>query len=370
MFIDLNFKLLILIIFLSPSVLSFSSYEKKINSISKDDIKKELRQFVSCCRPNRMVGSKGHLLSSKWLLDRINKIKGDGVLHIDSFKPDIDHAIKQYQNDFKQKIVKRFPQNSYEYQKWNKATQSAIFHLNKRRDLLGKNIIWEKQGIKKPEEILVIGVNYDTIAVDPQTQIIDEKSTMPGADDNGSGVSIALNLIKLLSNIKLDKTIQIVFFDFQELGFLGSRNYVKKYGDYFKKNKFFGFVNLLMLGHDSKSTDLKKTHGNMKAYIRREGLNGHQNDKLVFEQFNKSHSRSKTSNTFELVANSFDSSDIVSFWNAGLPAIVFTGDWENDYNIKRHHTSNDFPETLNFNSLYQSYLYIAYGVLGWNFNLL
>lgn len=370
MSIDLNFRLFLLLLFISPSAFCFSTYEKRINTISKNDIKKELRNFVACCRPNRMVGSKGHLLSSKWLIDRINQIKGNGVLHIDSFKPDIDYAIKQYQNDFQQKIVKRFSPNSFQYQKWNKATQSAIFHLNKRRDLIGKNIIWEKQGLKNSEEILVIGVNYDTIAVDPETQIIDETSAMPGADDNGSGVAIALNLIKLFANLKLDKTIQIVFFDFQELGFLGSRDYVKKYGDYFNKNKFFGFVNLLMLGHDSKSTDLKKIHGNMKAYIRREGVNGHKSDQLIYQQFQKSSIKSKTTNTFELVANSFDSSDIVSFWGVGLPALVFTGDWENDYNSKRHHTSNDFPETLNFNSLYQSYRYLAYGALGWNFNLL
>jgi hypothetical protein len=125
-----------------------------------------------------------------------------------------------------------------------------------------------------------------------------------------------------------------------------------------------------MLGHDSTSNDLVKKQGNMKAYIRRSGEFGHKKDLTLFEQLNRHGVKSKTKNTFSLLANSFDSSDIVQFWEKDLPAVVLTGDWENDYNIKRHHTANDFPETLNFNSLYQTYLYLAYGVLGMNFDLL
>jgi Zn-dependent M28 family amino/carboxypeptidase len=361
------FSLLISQSFASGSLADIDSAIVKIN---KRALKKELRDFVNCCRPNRMVGSSGHLKSSKWLIERLNKIKGDGLVHVDNFKPDIDYAIKVYQNDFEQKIAKRFSAQTPEYQKWSVATNSAISHLKKRKNIIGKNIIWEKRGSSKPEEILVIGANYDTIAIDQKTNLILENSEMPGADDNGSGVALALSLIKTISKMELKKTIVVVFFDFQELGFLGARSFVEKYSPHWKKNKFIGFVNLLMLGHDSTSNDLVKKQGNMKAYIRRSGEFGHKKDLTLFEQLNRHGVKSKTKNTFSLLANSFDSSDIVQFWEKDLPAVVLTGDWENDYNIKRHHTANDFPETLNFNSLYQTYLYLAYGVLGMNFDLL
>lgn len=367
--ISSSFKLFLSIILFSEFVFASQLDEKiinKINNINSQALKKDLRSFVSCCRPNRMVGSPGHLKARNWLIEKVNSIKGDGIVHVDSFVPDYEFAINNYRNDFKEKIANRFPPTSHEYQLWKKATDNFIGHLEKRKNIEGKNIIWEKKGRKNPDEILIVGAHYDTVAQDKITQLIEEKVSMPGADDNGSGVVLALKLIELLGKINLDKTIIVVFFDFQELGFLGSHAYLKKYKSHFEKKNLSGFINLLMLGHDSKRTDALKKEGNMKVYLPREGLVPYQKSRKLFNNIHKFGSTAKIN--FSMLANSFEYADSVNFWNNGFPALVYTQDWENDYNEKRHHTPNDFPETLNFNTLYQSYQYLAKGILGWNFS--
>jgi Zn-dependent M28 family amino/carboxypeptidase len=342
-------------------------FHEKVKTVSASSLKKILREFVSSGRPNRMVGSSGHLKSFNWLLDQINKRKGDeGLVHVDDFKPDIDSAVEFYRNDFQNKIANRFAPQSLQYQTWKRAIDDVISNLKKRSKLTGRNIIWEKKGKKKPDELLIIGVHYDTIAQSRDDKTIQENISMPGADDNGSGVSIALKLIELFSTIELKKSVMIVFFDFQELGFLGSKAFVEKYQNYWKKIKLAGFINLLMLGHDSVATDQTKTEGNMKAYIRKQDEAGHKVDLELYKSLSRH--TGKEGVRFDLMANSFDSSDVIRFWHAGIPAVVFTQDWENDYNQKNHHTSNDFPETINFKTLYSSFLYLANAILGWNFS--
>lgn len=53
----------------------------------------------------------------------------------------------------------------------------------------------------------------------------------PGADDNGSGVSVALGLVDSLKRISRDSDINaaVAFFDGEEVGFQGSRHFVRKY---------------------------------------------------------------------------------------------------------------------------------------------
>jgi acetylornithine deacetylase/succinyl-diaminopimelate desuccinylase-like protein len=379
-----NFKLAILIFghSLANHAFVLNKHEKRPNNvyrvknvvqkIKKKDIQKTLRKFVRCCRPNRLVGTVGHKEVAPWLVKEIKKrdLENKNIVTVDEFSPDIDYAKNLYLNDFKTSIESIYKPDHALYKKWKSFTDSMILEIDKRKKLVGRNVIWEKKGILSPDEILVIGAHYDTIANDKETLKILTNSEMPGADDNGSGVSVALNLISLLSKLDLPKTVQIVFFDWEELGFLGSRAYVKKYHQELKKKKFQGYINLEMLGHDSKTQDKTKRNKNMKVYIRRSGEKGHQSDSKLAKRMVKAGKSVAPAVKFEIVSNSFNSSDHINFWEHQLPAMTYTQDWENDFNTRGYHGPNDFVETINMNTLSDSFRHIAGAVISWAFDIL
>lgn len=63
------------------------------------------------------------------------------------------------------------------------------------------NIIAEKRGSTKPNEIVILGAHYDTPGDD-----------IPGANDNGSGVAAMLEIARSLKGIQTDRTIRFVGF--------------------------------------------------------------------------------------------------------------------------------------------------------------
>jgi len=75
------------------------------------------------------------------------------------------------------------------------------------------NIIVTKQGTKYPNTYLIVCGHYDTI-------------TGTGTNDNGSGVSVILEVARLLKNIPTEYSIKFINFSGEEQGLLGSQHYV------------------------------------------------------------------------------------------------------------------------------------------------
>ncbi|MFO0596367.1 MAG: M28 family peptidase [Myxococcaceae bacterium] len=67
-----------------------------------------------------------------------------------------------------------------------------------------KNLVVEKKGKSKPSEIIVVGAHYDSA---PGT---------PGADDNGSGVAVALRLAQVMASRTPERTVRFLFFTNEE----------------------------------------------------------------------------------------------------------------------------------------------------------
>src|SRR5690606_32857033 len=219
-----------------------------------------------------------------------------------------------------------------------------------KKEVKGENIIWEKKGTKENASTLIFTAHYDTVSLDKKSFKVDEKSEMPGADFNGSGVSIALALVKMLAPLSIEENVRIVFLDYQSMALMGSYEYAQK----IKNEKVIGVLNLEMLGHDSRFYDKQKSIGNMKAYLRSNDAD----DKLLelTQKYSKSYD---VGIKFVPLKNDFASSDNIRFWESGVSAITFSQDWENDFNEKRFQTAQDFPETLNQDTFYRVYLYFA-----------
>lgn len=101
----------------------------------------------------------------------------------------------------------------------------------------GKNLVAAKKGIVDEGSTILITAHYDTV--------IDS----PGADDNGSGLCGLLMAMEVLKSYNFEKNIKIVSFDDEEIGLLGSFNYIK---DGIEENEHIkGVFNLEMIGYAS-----------------------------------------------------------------------------------------------------------------------
>lgn len=82
-----------------------------------------------------------------------------------------------------------------------------------------KNIGCVKPG--STNNTIIVSAHYDS-----RTKVLnDSKGRAPGADDNASGVSILLEVARILSNLSLEHRISFVLFSGEEQGKWGSKNY-------------------------------------------------------------------------------------------------------------------------------------------------
>ena len=353
-------------------VKSVESLKSLIRGYSKSKLEKKLRNFVRLTGPNRMIGESGHRNTIPILMEQVKSISGgDRVkVYVQQFSPDLEYGKSFYRKDFHDNIVTKYSPRDPIYKQWNLLTSSIVRQLDELKGVAGRNLIWEKKGSLKPEEVLILGAHYDTIALDKSMTRILPKEEMQGADDNGTGVTILLGLIELLSKIDNHRTVRIIFFDFQELGMLGSRGYIQKYNQQLKeKEKVVGFVSIEQLGHDTKIFDKQKKHGNMKAYIRRSDEPGSNSDRVLAQKLISIGKKVRPQVKFAIDANSFPSSDHANFWKEGFPAVMFTQNWEDDYNGAGNHGGNDFVETLNMTTYYNVFLQLSSAVIGWSVGL-
>jgi len=94
------------------------------------------------------------------------------------------------------------------------------------------NIIGTKRGERDPGRVLVVGAHRDTV------------EGAPGANDNTSGVAVALEAAEVLRQTSLAATVRFVFFGAEEEGLYGSDYFVKHMGP----GQVIGMVNLDMEG--------------------------------------------------------------------------------------------------------------------------
>ena len=377
-----SFNLGLIFIFTIPhSVHSFElkEYEKKIKTsynimsvtekISKDNLEKNLRDFVASGRPSRFIGTPGHQKALSYLEDKLKsfKSKGSSFEKIE-FIPNITRAGNFYAEDFKKEVVAKISPTDPNYDHWKGFTLSMMKTLDSVKDKKGYNLVWQKLGTVKPDDVIILGANYDTLLNDPKTLKVDTQSAMPGADNNATGVVALLSMIEVLDKLDLPKTVRIVFFDFEELGFSGSHDFVEKLTAKHGSEKIQGYINLVMLGNDSKREDKEKKFNNMKLYLRAPGEKGAEDDLKLISQVTENGKRMYGQIDFSPNANGMNSSSHISFWEAGIPAICMTENWESDFN-PRFHTPNDFVETLNMNTYLLGFRYITGSLLAWNYDI-
>lgn len=313
----------------------YQAYEQKIKNnyavrnviekMSRADLEKNLREFISSGRPNRLVGSPGHKKTQEYLENKLKTFVSTG------------------------------------------AASSRIEFVGSidKKSQTGVNFIWEKKGLASPDEVIILTANYDTLLKDPKTGKLILTGEMPGADNNASGVSLMLSMMEILNKLDLPKTVKLVFLDMGEFESQGAKSFAtsKEFLTEKASKKIVGVINLSMLGHDSRTGDKEQKMSNMNLYAGPDTDFANSLIKSGKENYNTV-TFTPTQST-EAAKLPLDSS---FFREAGVPAVTFSQNREGDLN-PRYMTSNDFVETLNINTYSNVFRYVTSSVLVWNYDV-
>ena len=208
------------------------------------------------------------------------------------------------------------------------------------------NIILEKLGHTKPNEIILIGAHYDSVIED-----------VPGANDNASGVAALLVLAERLKQVPCARTIRFVAFVNEEPPFfktnkMGSFLYAKK----LKKSKenIVGMISLETIGYYREDPFSQKypfpfnffypNQGNFIGFVG--NLRSGPLVRTAIKAFRESAKVPSEAASLPGWVVGVDWSDQWAFWKMGYPAIMVTDTAL--FRYPYYHSKEDTPSKLNY----------------------
>ena len=120
-----------------------------------------------------------------------------------------------------------------------------------------RNVILDFPGTAagSPREVLVVAAHFDAVP------------GSPGADDNGTGVVSLLELADVLASRRVRRDVRLIFFNLEEVGLIGSREYVKAHREAWSPKdkatppaeRIVGMISLEMLGYYSDEPNSQRS---------------------------------------------------------------------------------------------------------------
>ena len=265
---------------------------------------------------NPYLASEGHFYAQQYIREQLAQW---GTVEIDDFS---------VRGRIHHNLILDLPPLSPPLAKWGKQDNLGI----------------EKQ-IKKRLPPIVIGAHYDTVP------------GSPGADDNATGVAVLLELARDIASGPLKYPVQLVAFDMEEYGYLGSSHHAAKYKQQQKSIRLM--ISLEMLGYCNHNPNSQTYPAGLKDFYPNSGnfiaLIG--TLRTVPDLINLSGKIRKSGQPCEwlsvpnrgLIVPDTRRSDHVPFWDNGYPAIMVT-DTANMRN-PHYHRESDRIETLDLDFL-------------------
>lgn len=220
----------------------------------------------------------------------------------------------------------------------------ALTDIGYRPDLhgykTGMNLIAERPGRDPKARAVVVAAHFDTV-----------RGT-PGADDNGSGVAVALEVARQLFDRPTRRPLRLVFFDEEEVGLVGSSAYAMSPT---RRAELSAVVVLEMVGFTCKTagcqrfppglpTGLAPDTGDFIAVI------GDLEHIDLLAAFRRAGGPDRPPIFALPVPDKGDPlpdtrrSDHAPFWDAGIGAVMVTDTAE--LRNRHYHRPSDTPETL------------------------
>jgi Zn-dependent M28 family amino/carboxypeptidase len=223
-----------------------------------------------------------------------------------------------------------------------------------------RNLIVERLGTKRPNQIVILGAHYDTVSI------------TPGADDNASAVAVLLETARLLSRTSFRRTVRFVAFTCEEpphfnIGTMGSQVYARACRE--RNDQILGMLCLEMVGYFATADGSQALPPTIPKRLRwlfpRRGdflaAVGNLRSWRLAWAFRRGFKRAVRFPLFSMVfpeaVHEIRLSDNSSFWDQGYPALMLT-----DTSFLRnphYHQPTDTPETLDYDRMAQVTLGVA-----------
>ncbi|AKJ02450.1 peptidase M28-like protein [Archangium gephyra] len=220
------------------------------------------------------------------------------------------------------------------------------------------NLIADLPGTTWPEELVLVGAHFD--------------AHFMGADDNSTGVAGVLELARVLSQYRFERTLRFVGFDLEEPGMLGSGHYVDMLG----QEKLAGVIIFDCIGYYDTRPGSQKSlpglpapdTGDFLAIMGNDHSLGlatelHQlNDALGLMKLVSIIAPGDGTSTVS-VSESLMRSDHAAFWYAGHKALFLTD--TADFRNPHYHEATDVIDTLAPESFRRAVQISAVGLAAW-----
>lgn len=223
------------------------------------------------------------------------------------------------------------------------------------------NLIVERAGRKRLDEIVLLGAHYDTV------------STTPGADDNASAVAVLLEVSRLLQEYAGRRTVRYVAFACEEppyfnLDVMGSQFHARQAR--LRGDKIVGMLCLEMVGYYSSAMGSQAIPPAIPRWLHRFfpqrgdflAAVGNMPSWSLCWRFRRGFKRgARRMPLFSICLpekiHEIRLSDNSSFWDQGYPALMLT-----DTSFLRnpnYHLATDTPDTLDYPCMTEVTLGIA-----------
>ena len=200
----------------------------------------------------------------------------------------------------------------------------------------GFNVVGELPGTDPNGEYVLLGAHLDSVG------------TGTGATDNGAGVAVMMEALRILKTVgaRPKRTIRIALWGAEEEGLLGSKAYVQSHLA------------------DVKTMALKPEHQKIAAYFNLDNGTGRihgvwmQGNLAIVPIFEEWIKPLRDLEVTTLTPQSVRGSDYLSFDDVGIPAFQFMQD-RLEYNSRTHHSNMDMLDRVQREDLVQMAVVVA-----------
>jgi carboxypeptidase Q len=217
------------------------------------------------------------------------------------------------------------------------------------KDLMAYNTAAEIPGGDKADELVMVGGHMDSW------------HSGTGATDNGAGVAVAMEAVRILQalNLKPRRTIRIALWSGEEQGLFGSEAYVAQHLGKIDESKDASFARMIGSGSAAKNVVRGPEYDKLSAYfnldngtgkIRGIYLQGNEGVRSLFRQWLQPF-RDMGAETVS--ASNTGGTDHLSFDAIGLPGFQFIQD-QVEYDTRTHHSNQDVFDRIQGDDMKQA----------------